>query len=103
QKSTDPRILSLSPALNLSKQWLGVAPAYMMATYSMSLAALGIGAQYEIPSTCLWPTTTIHTAAVKYDLGGSYLYERSRTAEVSSDSANAVLTADRTQYASKAV
>ena len=103
QKSADPRILSLSPALNLSQQWLGVAPAYMMAKYSMSLAALGIGAQYEIPATCLWPKTTIQTAAVQYALGGSEMYERSRTPEVYSDSAHAVLTSDRTQYAGKAV
>src|SRR5699024_11127879 len=103
QKSADPRILSLSPALNLSQQWLGVAPAYMMAKYSMSLAALGIGAQYEIPATCLWPKTTIQTAGVHYALGGYEMYERSSTPEVYSDSAHAVLTSDRTQYAGKAV
>src|SRR5699024_11196004 len=85
QKSADPRIFSLSPALNLSPQWLGVAPAYMISKYSMSLAALGIGAQYEIPATCLWPKTTIQTAAVQYALGGSEMYERSRTPEVYSD------------------
>src|SRR5699024_11029246 len=68
-----------------------------------SLAALGIGAQYEIPATCLLPKTTIQTAAVQYALGGSEMYERSRTPEVYSDSAHAVLTSDRTQYAGKAV
>lgn len=103
QKSADPRILSLSPPLNLSRHWLGAAPAYMMAKYSMSLAALGIGAQYEIPTTCLWPKTTIQTAAVQYALGGSEMYERSRTPAVYSDSAHAVLTSDGAQYAGKTV
>lgn len=103
KKSADPRILSLSPPLNMSQKWLGAAPAYMMAKYSMSLAALGIGAQNDIPATCLWPKTTIQTAAVQYALGGSEMYQRSRTPEVYSDSAYEVLAADRGQYAGKAM
>lgn len=103
KQSADPRILSLSPPLNMSQKWLGAAPAYMMAKYSMSLAALGIGAQYDIPATCLWPKTTIQTAAVQYALGGSEMYQRSRTPEVYSDAAHAVLTSDRGTYAGQAV
>ena len=99
KKAADPRILSLSPPLNMSQKWLGAAPAYMMAKYSMSLATLGIGAQHDIPATCLWPKTTIQTAAVQYALGGSEMYDRSRTPEVYSDSAHAVLTAERGKYA----
>lgn len=99
--AADPRILSLSPPLNMSQKWLGAAPAYMMAKYSMSLAALGIGAQNDIPATCLWPKTTIQTAAVQYALGGTEMYERSRTPEVYSDSAHAILTADRGKYAGR--
>lgn len=103
QKSADPRILSLSPPLNMSQKWLGAAPAYMMAKYGMSLAALGIGAQNDIPATCLWPRTTIQTAAVQYALGGSEMYQRSRTPQVYSDSAYVVLTADRSEYAGQTV
>jgi len=101
--SSDPRILSLSPPLNLSPKWLGAAPAYMMAKYSMSLAALGIGAQANISATCLWPKTTIQTAAVQYALGGTTMYERSRTPEVYSDAAYAVLTAEPNKYAGQTV
>lgn len=103
KKSADPRILSLSPPLNMSPKWLGAAPAYMMAKYSMSLAALGIGAQNNIPATCLWPKTTIQTAAVQYALGGTEMYDRSRTPEIYSDAAYAVLTATPDKYAGQAV
>lgn len=103
KESADPRILSLSPPLNMSPKWLGAAPAYMMAKYSMSLAALGIGAQNNIPATCLWPKTTIQTAAVQYALGGTEMYDRSRTPEIYSDAAYAVLTATPDKYAGQAV
>lgn len=103
KKSSDPRILSLSPPLNLSQKWLGVAPAYMMAKYGMSLAALGIGAQHNIPATCLWPKTTIQTAAVQYALGGTEMYQRSRTPQVYSDAAHAVLVAAPEVYAGQTV
>lgn len=103
KQSADPRILSLSPPLNMSQKWLGAAPAYMMAKYGMSLAALGIGAQNNIPATCLWPKTTIQTAAVQYALGGTEMYERSRTPEVYSDSAFVVLTAEPAKYAGQTV
>ena len=102
-ESANPRILSLSPPLNMSPKWLGAAPAYMMAKYGMSLATLGIGAQNNIPATCLWPKTTIQTAAVQYALGGSEMYERSRTPEIYADAAHAVLTAKPDQYAGQTV
>lgn len=103
KESSDPRILSLSPPLNMSPKWLGAAPAYMMAKYGMSLAALGIGAQNDIPATCLWPKTTIQTAAVQYALGGTDMYQRSRTPDVYSDAAHAVLTAEPSRYAGQTV
>ena len=103
KESPDPRILSLSPPLNMSQKWLGAAPAYMMAKYGMSLAALGIGAQNNISTTCLWPKTTIQTAAVQYALGGTEMYERSRTPEVYSDAAYAVLTAEPGKYSGQTV
>lgn len=103
KQSADPRILSFSPPLNVSPKWLGAAPGYMMAKYGMTLAALGIGAQYNIPATCLWPKTTIQTAAVQYALGGTGMYERSRTPEVYSDAAYVVLTAEPQKYAGQTV
>ena len=103
KKSADPRILSLSPPLNLSPKWLAAAPAYMLAKYGMTLAALSIGAQNNIPATCLWPKTTVQTAAVQYALGGTEMYERSRTPDIYSDAAHVVLTAAPEQYAGQTV
>lgn len=103
KKSADPRILSLSPPLNMSQKWLGAAPAYMLAKYGMSLATLGIGAQYQIPATCLWPKTTIQTAAVQYALGGTEMYDRSRTTEVYSDAAHVILAGEPSTYAGQTV
>lgn len=103
KNSNDPRILTLSPPLNMSQKWLGAAPAYMLAKYGMTLAALGIGAENRIPSTTLWPRTTIQTAAVQFALGGQEMYERSRTPQVYSDSAYEVLISDPQAYAGKSV
>lgn len=89
--SDDPRILSLSPPLNLSEKWLGAYPAYMLAKYGMTLATLGIGAETGIPAACLWPRTTIQTAAVLNVLGGEELFRRSRTPEIYADAVHAVL------------
>ncbi|NLT26812.1 MAG: NAD(P)-dependent oxidoreductase [Microbacteriaceae bacterium] len=93
-ESPDARILSLSPPLNLEPRWLGAFPAYLLAKYGMTLATLAIGAETGIPSACLWPRTTIRTAAVQHVLGGDELYRRSRTPDVYADSAHLVLTGD---------
>lgn len=94
RESPDARILSLSPPLNLEPRWLGAFPAYLLAKYGMTLATLAIGAETGIPAACLWPRTTIQTAAVQHVLGGDELYRRSRTPEVYADSAHLVLTGD---------
>ena len=45
--SDDPRVLTLSPPLNLSPHWLGRFPGYMLAKYGMTLATLGFAAEYQ--------------------------------------------------------
>lgn len=100
-ESPDARILTLSPPLNLSPKWLGAYPAYMTAKYGMTLATLGIGAEFAdrgIDANTLWPRTTIQTAAVANIIGGEELMRRSRTPELYSDAAHAVLTAPHGHY-----
>ncbi|MGO1543719.1 MAG: SDR family oxidoreductase [Gulosibacter sp.] len=92
RESADPRILSLSPPLNLEEKWLGAYPAYMLAKYGMTLATLGIGAETGIPAACLWPRTTIQTAAVQNVLGGDEVFRRSRSPEIYADAAHVLLT-----------
>jgi len=43
-------------------------------------------------ANCLWPRTTIRTAAVANVLGGEALFRRSRTPDIYADAAHLVLT-----------
>jgi citronellol/citronellal dehydrogenase len=94
--SDHAHILTLSPPLNLSKQWLGASVGYMLAKYGMTLAALGFAAEFEcdgIASNTLWPRTIIATAAVQNLLGGDEAVARSRTPEIMADAAHVILAA----------
>ncbi|MBN9105772.1 MAG: NAD(P)-dependent oxidoreductase [Propionibacteriaceae bacterium] len=92
--SANPHILSLSPPLNLDPKWLGAFPGYLLAKYGMTLATLGLAAEFAgdgIAANTLWPRTTIATAAVRFALGGEEMLKRSRTPEIYADAAYAVL------------
>ncbi len=94
-EAEDPRILSLSPPLDLSPRWLGAYPGYMVSKYAMTLATLGLAAEFEqagVRANCLWPRTTIRTAAVANLLGGQEVLRRSRTPQIVADAAHLVLT-----------
>jgi citronellol/citronellal dehydrogenase len=88
--SANPHILSLSPPLNLSPKWLGAHTGYTMAKYGMTMATLGMAAEFAklgIAANTLWPATTIATAAVQFALGGDAMMKVSRTPEVYADAA----------------
>jgi citronellol/citronellal dehydrogenase len=94
-KAGDPQILTLSPPLNLAPRWLGAYPGYMVSKYSMTLATLGLAHEFAdqgLRANCLWPRTTIRTAAVANLLGGEALSRRSRTPDIYADAAHLVLT-----------
>lgn len=94
RRSDNPHILTLSPPLNMSPHWLGAHPAYMLAKYGMSLLTVGWAAEYAeagVAANCLWPQSTIATAAVVNLLGGAELAARSRSPEIMADAAVAVL------------
>ncbi|MBM7413287.1 MULTISPECIES: NAD(P)-dependent oxidoreductase [Nocardiaceae] len=93
-ESENPHVLTLSPPLNMSREWLGKHPGYMLAKYGMTLAALGIAAEYadeQISCNCLWPESTIATAAVENLLGGKEGVAHSRSPQIMADAAVAVL------------
>lgn len=94
RRSEHAHILTLSPPLNLSQQWLGQSVGYMLAKYGMTLAALGFAAELRedgIASNTLWPRTIIATAAVQNLLGGDAAMARSRTPEIMADAAHAII------------
>ncbi len=90
--SDNPHILSLSPPLNLDPKWLGAHTGYTMAKYGMTMATLGLAAEFEgIAATTLWPRTTIATAAIMNLLGGEKVMAVSRTPQIYADAAIEVL------------
>lgn len=63
----------------------------------MSLVTLGLAEELKdvgIAANSLWPRTTIATAAVRNLLGGDDGLARTRTVEIMSDAAHAVLARD---------
>jgi citronellol/citronellal dehydrogenase len=93
--AANPHILSLSPPLNLSPKWLGAHTGYTLAKYGMTMATLGLAAEFAkdgIAANTLWPQTTIATAAVRFALGGEAMMAASRTPEIYADAAYEVLT-----------
>ncbi|NLP83456.1 NAD(P)-dependent oxidoreductase [Microbacterium sp. CFH 90308] len=99
--AANPHILSLSPPLNLSPKWLGGHTGYTLAKYGMTMATLGIAAEFAadgIAANTLWPRTTIATAAVQFALGGDRMMKVSRTPEVYADAAYEVITKPARDY-----
>jgi citronellol/citronellal dehydrogenase len=97
----NPHILSLSPPLNITPRWLGAHTGYTLAKYGMTMATLGMAAEFAkdgIAANALWPETTIATAAVQFALGGDRMMKVSRTPEVYADAAYEVLTRPAREY-----
>ena len=101
REAENPHILSLSPPLNLSPRWLGGHTGYTLAKYGMTMATLGIGAEFAkdgLAANTLWPRTTIATAAVQFALGGDQMMKVSRTPEIYADAAYEVITKPSRDY-----
>jgi citronellol/citronellal dehydrogenase len=101
KEAENPHILSLSPPLNLDPKWLGAHTGYTMAKYGMSMATLGMAAEFAqlgIAANTLWPRTTIATAAVQFALGGDRMMKVSRTPEIYADAAYEVFLRPAAEY-----
>ncbi|WP_150955234.1 SDR family oxidoreductase [Microbacterium testaceum] len=94
REAANPHILSLSPPLNVTARWLGAHTGYSLAKFGMTMATLGLAAEFAgagIAANTLWPRTTIATAAVQNVIGGDRLMAVSRTPEIYADAAYEVL------------
>ncbi|MDN3497121.1 NAD(P)-dependent oxidoreductase [Planococcus sp. APC 4015] len=101
QDAANPHILSLSPPLNLDPKWLGAHTGYTLAKYGMTMATLGMAAEFArlgIAANTLWPRTTIATAAVQFALGGDRMMKVSRTPEIYADAAYEVMLKPSREY-----
>lgn len=96
KKSDNPHIITLSPPINLNKNWLGGHMPYTVTKYSMTLLALGFAEEFRdegIASNALWPKTTIATAAVEFAISAA-LMKQSRTPAIMADAAYEILTTE---------
>ena len=93
-KSDHAHVLTLSPPLDMRAMWFQNHPPYSLAKYGMSMLSLGWAGEFKgkIAVNCLWPRTTIDTAAVRNLLGGEKMASASRTPEIMGDAALAILT-----------
>ena len=97
----NPHILTLSPPLNLDAKWFAPHLAYTISKYGMSLCALGMAREFAadgggvkgIGVNCLWPRTTIATAAIEFNFPEAVL-RASRKPAIMADAAYAILTRD---------
>lgn len=90
RKAQNPHVLNLSPPLDWDLQWFDKHPAYSVAKYNMSVYAWAMAAEFRrdgIAFNCLWPRTTIATAAVRNLLGGEQMAAASRKPEIMGDAA----------------
>ena len=95
--SPDPKVLTLSPPINLDPRWFAGHPAYTMAKYGMTMAALGFAhelGQKGVSSTCLWPATLVATDAIGNLPGGDQMLAVSRKPDIVADAAYEVLTTE---------
>ena len=99
QQADNPHILTLSPPLNLDAKWFAPHLAYTISKYGMSLCALGLTREFAagadgikgIAVNCLWPRTTIATAAIEFNFPAEIL-RASRKPAIMADAAYAILT-----------
>ncbi len=96
KKSKNPHILTLSPPLNMDAKWFAPHLAYTMSKYGMSMCTLGMAREFAedgIAVNCLWPATTIATAAIEFNFPKEML-NASRKPAIMADAAHAIFLRD---------
>ncbi len=96
KQADNPHILIFSPPLNLDSQWFAPHLAYTISKYGMSLCALGLAREFAeegIAVNCLWPRTTIATAAIEFNFPPETL-RASRKPAIMADASYTILTSD---------
>jgi citronellol/citronellal dehydrogenase len=94
-EADNPHVLTLSPPLDLDRRWLRDHAPYTVSKYAMTMLTLGVAERYRdrgIAANCLWPRTTIATAAIQNIVGGEAAMAVSRRPEIMADAAYEVLT-----------
>lgn len=101
KKSDNGHIITLSPPLNITPQWLATSLPYSISKFNMTMMAMGWAEELKgnkVASNALWPATTIATAAVKNLLGGDMLIQMSRKPEIVADAVSYILQQNSAEY-----
>lgn len=96
KQAVNPHILTLSPPLNIDAKWFSPHVAYTISKYGMSMVMLGMAKEFAadgIACNCLWPRTTIATAAIEFNFPEAILLA-SRKPAIVADAAHAILLRD---------
>ncbi len=96
RRAANPHILNLSPPLSLDPKWLAPHLAYTISKYGMSMCALGMAREFAaegIAVNCLWPRTTIATAAIAFNFPEAIL-QASRKPAIMAEAARHILGRD---------
>ena len=95
RRAANPHVLTLSPPLNLDPRWFAGQVAYTMSKYGMSMAVLGMAAEFRtegIAFNALWPRVGVATAAIEFAVGNPEELRKCRKPEIMADAAYAILT-----------
>jgi citronellol/citronellal dehydrogenase len=98
---TNPHVLTLSPPLDMDRRWLRDHAPYTVSKYAMTMLTLGVAESHRdrgVAANCLWPRTTIATAAIQNIVGGEAAMAVSRRPEIMADAAHAVLVTPGADY-----
>ena len=93
KQSKNAHIITLSPPINMAKQWLKPFIPYTLSKYGMSLLTLGLAEELRddgISACTLWPQTAIATAAVQYALDAEIM-KKSRTPLIMAEAVLAII------------
>ncbi|CAJ0957639.1 unnamed protein product, partial [Mesorhabditis belari] len=93
-KGKNPKILNISPPLEMKERWFQTHVAYTMAKYGMSMCVLGMSEEFRahgIAVNALWPLTGIYTAAMEMLAGGEEAKIGCRDASIMADAAYGIL------------
>jgi citronellol/citronellal dehydrogenase len=96
KQADNPHILALSPPLNMDAKWFAPHVAYTISKYGMSLCMLGMAQEFAtqgIACNCLWPRTTIATAAIENNFPEAVL-NASRHPSIVAEAAYAIFLRD---------
>lgn len=100
KKSSNPHILTLSPPLGFDAKWFAPHVAYSISKFGMSLCSLGMAREFAaegIAVNCLWPRTTIATAAIEFNFPAQIL-RASRKPEIVADAAHHIFLRNSREY-----